>query len=53
MGEDGWTGTLLTTPTPTMVKLASDRLPHPIAYLQVKAQGPQVKAGTEYPRVQR
>ena len=44
VGEDRWTGTLLVTPAPTMVKLAWDRPPQPTAYLLVMAQGPQVKA---------
>ena len=39
MGEDGWTGTPLVTPAPTMVKLVWDRLPQPTAYLPVMAPG--------------
>ena len=44
MGEDGWTGTLLVTPTPIMADLVLYRLPQPTAYLLVTEQGPQVKA---------
>ena len=49
MGEDGWTGTLLVIPTPTMAKLVQDRPLQPTLYLLVMAQEPQVKA-SEMPK---
>ena len=50
MGEDGWTGTLLVTPAPTMAKLAWDRPPWPAVYLPAVVQGPQVKARDRMPK---
>ena len=50
MGKDRWTGTLLVTPAPTMVKLAWDRLPCLTVCLPGTVQGQKIKARDRMPK---